>query len=437
MKNRLRLFRFVPRVLLAAAWGALRRIARRMSGKPPRIWHGTNGLHLIRPLVDVDRAAGFPSRSVVQQVSRSSYALFTAEEFDVVLEERGVPPDERHWAGLVDLLLRGDIWVAFFDSNFFPASQRTANRLALRLIRAAGIRIVMAPHGMDVLWLDERTTRYHWAERAQLDYPDWNLRAQKEVTLWRTNLFCEMSDFVISSDSSIDRYLPRRDEKFKWLVADTDRLRPRDDRAPNARPVIVHAPNHRHLKGTAELIAALDRVRAAGIDFELRLIEKVARAEALAMYADSDVVADQFCIGSFGMFALEGLALGRTVLAYLDQEQLGDPVFNLPIVNTTHENLAGVLAAVLALPELRARLGRAGRDAVVKYQSVAAMSEVWGRIYRHVWRGTPLDLGATAHFSSERTARSFSEDPADAAFWPVPVDDFGDAIHSVLGRIAP
>jgi hypothetical protein len=136
------------------------------------------------------------------------------------------------------------------------------------------------------------------------------------------------------------------------------------------------------------------------------------------------------------MFALEGLALGKTVLAYLDQEHLGDPVFNLPIVNANGENLARVLAALIALPELRSRIGRASREAAETYQSIAAMKEVWSRIYRHVWYGVPADLESTAHFSRERQPRPFTEDPADADFWPVPVDDLADAIRVVLGRIA-
>jgi hypothetical protein len=244
-----------------------------------------------------------------------------------------------------------------------------------------------------------------------------------------------MADFVIGCDSSIDRFLPRRDERFKWLVVDTDALRPRDPLARNTPPIVVHAPNHRHIKGTTDLIASLDRLRSAGIHAELRLVERVARAEALRIYEQADIVADQFCIGSFGMFALEGLALGKVVLAYLDQEQLGDPVFNLPIVNANRENLAEVLGVLIAMPELRTRIGAAGRHAVESFQSIAAMKEVWGRIYRHIWYGMSLDLEKTAHFSSERKPRSFSEDPAEIDFWPVPVGDLIDGIRALLANL--
>jgi hypothetical protein len=176
-------------------------------------------------------------------------------------------------------------------------------------------------------------------------------------------------------------------------------------------------------------------MEASGIPMELRLIEGVPRDEALKLYAEADIIADQFCMGAYGMFALEGLALGKPVLTYLDQESLGDPISSLPVVNTNPENLDRVLAVLLQVPELRFRLGRAGREAVERYQSIGALAEVWTQLYRHVWWGEPLQLQKTRHFSPERKSRSFTEDPGRSDFWPVPVDDLMPQIHSALRKL--
>jgi len=40
-----------------------------------------------------------------------------------------------------------------------------------------------------------------------------------------------------------------------------------------------------------------------------------------------------------------------------------------------------------------------------------------------LWWGVPLALDTTRHFSTDRHARFFSEDPSRAEFWPVPVED--------------
>jgi glycosyltransferase involved in cell wall biosynthesis len=204
----------------------------------------------------------------------------------------------------------------------------------------------------------------------------------------------------------------------------------------NPRPVIIHAPNHRWVKGTDHLLAAIDRLRARGLDFELRLIERIPRHQALELYQSADIIADQFCIGGFGIFALEGLTLAKPVLTYLDQDYLGDPVFNHPIVNTNPENLERILAVLLQVPELRERLGVAGRESIEQYQSVAALAEIWNHIYRHVWWGEPLQLERTRLFSPDRKPRSFTEDPARSDFWPVPVDDLLPEIDAALEKVA-
>jgi len=289
---------------------------------------------------------------------------------------------------------------------------------------------------MDIFYRDGRVTRYDWVGRAQLDYPEWDLRAHRAGAMTRTRIWCGHAELVVSGDSTCRRFLPRRELNFKWFPVDCDALQP-VPAAGRGKPIVIHAPQHRMIKGTDHLLAAADRLEARGIAMELRLVEKVARDEAMRLYAQADIIADQFCMGAYGMFALEGLALGKTVLVYLDQEHLGDPVFNLPFVNTTPDNMERVLGVLLQVPQLRERIGEASSAAARRYQSIEALAEVWAQIYEHVWRGAPLQLERTRHFGPERRPRAFTEDPADAAFWPVPVDDLMPQITQALRATAP
>jgi hypothetical protein len=90
---------------------------------------------------------------------------------------------------------------------------------------------------------------------------------------------------------------------------------------------------------------------------------------------------------------------------------------------------------VVQVPALRQRLGAEARRQVVAYQSQEAIAEVWKQLYEHVWWRKPLHLESTRHFSPDRKARSFSENPSDADFWPVPVDDLMPEIRRVLERV--
>ena len=425
---------WASRVVVAALTGFIFRYIRRLFRQPPRIWRGMNGLHLVKWPVMVDRHAGFASRSFISSTQPSAYALFLNEDFDVVCDQQGWSKDDWHWRGLIDLLLRADIRVAFFESVFFSAGSWRANACTLVLLRVVGIRTIMVPHGMDLIYRDARVTRYDWVARAQSDYPGWDLRAYRPFAMRRTRMWCQYADLVVSADSTCSRFLPRRDVSFKWFPVDCDALQPVQGNS-DGPPIVVHAPQHRAIKGTDFLLAASERLAARGVAMDLRLMEKVPRDEALLRYAEADIIADQFCMGAYGMFALEGLALGKTVLAYLDQEHLADPVFNLPIVNTNPDNLERVLAVLLQIPELRLRLGRAGREAVQRYQSIEAMAEVWTQLYHHVWWNEPLQLEKTRHFSPERQPRSFTEDPGCRDFWPVPVEDLLPEILAALARV--
>lgn len=392
-------------------------------------------LHVTRYMVMADRFAGYPSRSVVWNTRQIDYALVRKEDFDAVMQRPSVQWDDVHWLCLMDLLRYGDIWVAYFDCLFFRPDQACANHFVFRLIRIMGIRIVVAAHGGDVLHADGRVDRFDSIGRLQLDYPDNELTAFRRVVDARIRYFGYYAELILPADNFLARFVNRRDIVFRYFPVDCVDLRP-SARGGNSEPLIVHAPNHRHIKGTQHLCDAVDCLQKNGIACELRLIERVARHEALELYRHADIIADQFCCGVFGMFALEGLALGKPVLTYLDQTHLGDPVFNLPVVNTNAVNMERVLAVLLEIPSLRERLGCAGRAAVERYQSVPALAEVWDHIYRHVWWGEPLDLEKTAHFSAERVPRSFTEDPSDAEFWPVPVDDLLETIRGVLTRLA-
>jgi glycosyltransferase involved in cell wall biosynthesis len=426
------------RVLRAAVIGRVIRLSRRLMRRPPRIWHGFTPLHATSWMAQAERNAGFPSVSVTIHTRQTKYAIVRPEDFDHVFESETARWDDAHWLALVDLLRNGDIWNAYFDCLFFKHSDHVKNVLAFRLIRLLGIRILVQPHGGDLLCIGPYTSRYGWPERAQLDYPQWDLTAFRDVVEERVRLFGRFADFIMAGDSVYEAILPRSDLTMHAMPVDTESLVPIEpgNRSVGVHvPVIVHAPNHRNVKGTAYLIEAVDRLRGLGVVFDLRLIEGVPRPEALRLYVEADIVADQFIGGAFGIFALEGMSLGKPVLTYLDQEHLRRPICNHPLVNTTLENMTEVLAVLHAVPELRTRIGKASRASVVRYHSFDAMAQVWTRIYRHLWWREPLQLDSTPPFDPARTARSLSEDPIRAEFWPVTVDDLMPQIEEAVTRI--
>ena len=409
--------RHAAAVILAFVRGAAVRWTRRLRRLPPRVWFGPAPLHSTRYTATATRIAGYPTRSVVMGTKTAKYDLITSRDFDAVYAEPHVRHDDRHWYSLVDLLTHGDIWIAYFDALFFPAQMRRMNELTFSLLRLAGIRIVVMSHGSDIIQNSPQRTRFDWIPRMQRDYPNWDFAEQTVISRERIRLFDKYAELLIAPYAALRRLLPRCDLVFTPFPIDIDEI-PEAPLPSNRVPVILHAPNHRYVKGTPELIAAVDALNARGIECELRLIEGVAREQALRMYGEADIIADQFIIGAFGVFAVEAMAVGRPTLVYLDQELLGDPLFDFPLVNANPENLERVLAMLVQRPELRTRLGRASRASVERYLSPKALAEVWDAIIRHVWWGEPLQLERTEHFNAARKPRAFTEDPQDEDFWP-------------------
>jgi hypothetical protein len=125
--------------------------------------------------------------------------------------------------------------------------------------------------------------------------------------------------------------------------------------------VVAHAPSDRQVKGTRHVEEAVAKLQQEGHPVRLDLIEGVTRDEVLARVAQADVVVDQLLIGWYGAFAVEAMALGRPVLAYIREDEPEDNPFGaeLPIVRTTAAALADDLLALDR--QRRLELGAAGR----------------------------------------------------------------------------
>ncbi len=135
---------------------------------------------------------------------------------------------------------------------------------------------------------------------------------------------------------------------------------------------VVHAPSDRARKGTDEVLAAVERARAAGADLELELVEGVSRVQARRALERADVVIDQLVVGWYGGVAVEAMALGKTVVARIERSAL-EPVpaamrEQLPVVDADGPGLERMLIDLSGVRrgDLQ-ELGRRGRAFVERW----------------------------------------------------------------------
>jgi hypothetical protein len=128
--------------------------------------------------------------------------------------------------------------------------------------------------------------------------------------LWAVNP--DLLHFLPQDKSSFLPYTVAN-AKVEWRPADASHRRLR----------IVHAPTNRAAKGSAHILAALERLRSThGERFEVQLIEGVPYDDALRMYAQADLIVDQILVGWYGALAVETMLMGKAVIARIAREDL-------------------------------------------------------------------------------------------------------------------
>jgi hypothetical protein len=108
-----------------------------------------------------------------------------------------------------------------------------------------------------------------------------------------------------------------RPSRMEWLpiavpVARYKAMAPKVRRPGPFR--IAHSPSVVEYKGTSDLVAAVDALRAKGLGIELVMIHGKHHGEALAMKADADLTFDSFWLGIQGS-GLEAASMGQMVVA--------------------------------------------------------------------------------------------------------------------------
>ena len=134
----------------------------------------------------------------------------------------------------------------------------------------------------------------------------------------------DLTDEVIFPDHSADRFLEPYFNKIHIVEVsvDTKSYSPVFPSSETRKPKVVHAPSIKTTKGTEHVIAAVEKLRKMGLDFEYIEVSGVSHQKAIQIYSKADIVVDQLRIGSHGAFACEAMALGKPVICYIPAELL-------------------------------------------------------------------------------------------------------------------
>jgi len=217
----------------------------------------------------------------------------------------------------------------------------------LPLLKRLGKTIVVTWQGCDV----RPRSACVWCERPEcIRHDPWRAADAKAMLKY--------ADRAIFINPDLWRYLPGA-TFLPYASVDVAAIEPRP--LPDRETVVVaHAPTNPLAKGTPHVVAAVEALRAEGVGIELDLITGVSNTEAIERIANADVLVDQLHIGWYGGVAVEGMALGRPVVSYIDEP---DNPFGsaLPVIRANPATIKAVLAELVADRDRRVSAAVAGR----------------------------------------------------------------------------
>lgn len=379
----------IPIALLA---GVITRVRHLLKMKPRLMW-GTTPIIKTKYFSLAARRYGYDSKTIMHNV----YVINNYADFDLVLDNLWPRERVRYLKAhllFVWSLLRFDIFHFYFSGGLLKHTP--LKFLECQLLHLAGKKVIVMPHGSDIAVMSEMTP-IEWRDALLRDYPDKGDR--DEVVRRQVHYFSRHADFVV--DQGVQ---PGYRERVDLLMAhpmciDLGSWKPVEPYSAadgiGDEVIVVHAPNHRNVKGTCFLLRAVKELQDEGWKIRLVLLERQPNAKVHEALSHADIAADQFIVG-YGLFAIEAMSLGKPVLSNLSFHSRAmveaTSLKECPIVNTPPDRIKANLKLLAGDPTLREKLGREGRRYVEKHHSPDSIGSIFDRIYRKLWYGEALCL---------------------------------------------
>ena len=185
---------------------------------------------------------------------------------------------------------------------------------------------------------------------------------------------CEMAEYVAPYFERV--FVFRQPVDLRRLEA----MPPRDDRPT----VFLHVPTEPKFKGTEEIQAAFDNLRRHGFRFEFRKKRQLTQADFYKELADCDVYVDELRNGSYGVTAVEAMALGKPTITYIRPDLHEKYPSEMPLVSANPDTIEEALRGLIEDPARRVRLSVESRRYVEKYHDSMAVARDMMDIYLQI-----------------------------------------------------
>jgi glycosyltransferase involved in cell wall biosynthesis len=244
-------------------------------------------------------------------------------------------------------------------------------------LRTAGVEVGLIFHGSEIRNPRTHAQRYPWSPFRD-PKEELTARLQRQVE--------DLAPLVSAFDgpkfySTPDLLDDVPDGIWLPVVVDPDVWTPGEEPLHRARPLVVHAPSRRALKGTDLIEPVLAGLVDRGL-IEYRRIENVPHHEVASVIQSADIVLDHFGIGNYGVVTCEAMATGRVSISHIHDRVRGRVPDPIPTIEATPDSLATVIEKVLDDRDAAREIAAEGPGFVRRWhdgrQSAAALAPFLG-----------------------------------------------------------
>lgn len=347
-----------------------------------------------------ERALGLDSEVVVAFQTWLNYGT------DRVLTPLPYSRDPRHrWARLafgIEASARYDVIHYYFGQSYVYRAGRVS-RISfadLKLARRLGRRLFMTLQGCDVrrAGASNRRNAVTMCREGGCGAFAQCIAVLDEVRSQLVDEILPLCDRVFYLNPELGHEIAKpniRSDFLPYASCDIRAIRPALP-SQRKRPIILHAPSDRAIKGSDLIEATLQRL-SSRFDFDYRAVTGVPHDEALQLYRDADLVIDQIQAGWYGGFAVEVMAMGKPVACYVREEDLAHApaalVADLPVLRIDPRTLEADLGRILAARACWSQVGQRSRAFVERWHDPQRIAASLKRCYETP--GAPLELDMT------------------------------------------
>ena len=187
---------------------------------------------------------------------------------------------------------------------------------------------------------------HHGSEIRNKDYP----KFAKELVKYRYVSTPDLLEFVPNAE---------------WLPNPVDVQDLKYSKPDVSGPLkILHAPTNRQVKNTKAVETTISALKGEGLDIEFTIVEDKKHSELIKIVSKNDLVIDWLNpdYGIYGVFSIESMALGKTVICSLNDSLYEK--YDVPIISIPPKDLADKIKELYSNRNLLVDQGKLSYDFV-------------------------------------------------------------------------